>query len=316
MTKAGKAGAPARILLTGASGFVGRHMQRALAAAFPAASLLTQRVDIRDAGAVRGLVRETSPDVCVHLAAMAAIPDAQRDPDLAWAINLHGTLNIARVLLAEAPHCRMLYASSADAYGATFRRGSALNEDAPLAPMNTYGATKAAADLALGALARDGLRVVRMRTFNHTGAGQTTGFVVPAFARQVARIAAGLQDPVMSVGNLDSRRDFTDVRDICDAYVACIRAGTDVPDGTILNIASGEPRRIADILNDLIALAGVAVEIRPDPARMRAADLPVTQGDSSLARRLIGWTPRRTWNETLQSVMSDWQARVRADPAA
>ncbi|MGE0419242.1 MAG: GDP-mannose 4,6-dehydratase [Acetobacteraceae bacterium] len=316
MTTAGKAGEPARILLTGASGFVGRHMQRALAAAFPAASLLTQRVDIRDAGAVRGLVRETSPDVCVHLAAMAAIPDAQRDPDLAWAINLHGTLNIARVLLAEAPNCRMLYASSADAYGATFRRGSALNEDAPLAPMNTYGATKAAADLALGALARDGLRVVRMRTFNHTGAGQTTGFVVPAFARQVARIAAGLQDPVMSVGNLDSRRDFTDVRDICDAYVACIRAGTDVPDGTILNIASGEPRRIADILDDLIALAGVAVEIRPDPARMRAADLPVTQGDSSLARRLIGWTPRRTWNETLQSVMSDWQARVRADPAA
>ncbi len=316
MTGSAATAAPARILLTGASGFVGTHMRRALAAAFPAAPLLTQRVDIRDAAAVLALVRDTRPEVCIHLAAMAAIPDAQRNPDEAWRVNLHGTLHVGRALLAEAPSCRMLFASSADAYGATFRRGSALDEEAPLAPMNTYGATKAAADLALGAMARDGLRVVRMRAFNHTGPGQTPSFVVPAFARQIARIAAGLQAPVMAVGNLDSRRDFTDVRDVCDAYVACIRAGADLPAGTILNLASGQPRRIADILNDLIALAGVQVEIRTDPARMRGADLPITQGDSSLARRLIGWTPAHPWPETLRAVLADWQARVRADPNA
>ncbi len=305
--------APARLLLTGASGFVGTHMRRALAAAFPDSALLTPRADIRDAAAVRAMVRDAAPDVCIHLAAMAAIPDAQRDPDAAWRINLHGTLHVARALLAEAPGCRMLFASSADAYGATFRAGTPIDEQAPLAPMNTYGATKAAADLALGAMAQDGLRVVRMRAFNHTGPGQTPSFVVPAFARQIARIGAGLQDPVLSVGNLEARRDFTDVRDVCDAYVACIRAGAALAPGTILNIASGQPRRISDVLHDLIALGGVAVEVRPDPSRMRPADLPVTHGDSGLARRVIGWTPARTWAETLSAVMADWKARVLAE---
>ena len=131
------------------------------------------------------------PDACIHLAAVTAVADARRDPDRAWHVNLHGTLNLARAVLADAPDCHLLFASSSEIYGRSFISGRALDETAVLAPMNSYAATKAATDLALGAMANDGLRVMRLRLFNHTGPGQTDAFVVPAFARQIARIASG-----------------------------------------------------------------------------------------------------------------------------
>ena len=150
----------------------------------------------------------------------------------------------------------------------------AISEDVPLAPRNLYAASKAAADLALGAMTVDGLRVVRVRPFNHTGPGQSPDLVVAAFARQVARIAAGVQAPVIDVGSLESWRDFLDVRDVCAAYMACIDRRHEIAPGTILNIGSGIARRIGDVLMELVALGGVQAEVRAAAGRMRSENAP------------------------------------------
>jgi GDP-4-dehydro-6-deoxy-D-mannose reductase len=171
-----------------------------------------------------------------------------------------------------------------------------------------YGATKAAADLALGAMAAEGLRAIRARPFNHTGPGQTQAFVIPAFARQVARIAAGQQAPLMQVGALDPERDFLDVRDICRAYAACL--GADLAPGTILNLCSGQPRRIGDILQSLLDLAGVRAEIQTEAALLRPADIPRAVGSAAAARHLLGWAPAIPWETTLQDVLADWTKQI------
>lgn len=303
---------PRTILVTGARGFVGRHLLPALAARCPGADLVRSGADLADAAAVAAEVRRVRPAGCVHLAAVAAPPAARANPERAWRVNLGGTLALAHAILAHAPECLLVFASSADAYGASFRAGTALDEGAPLAPLNTYAATKAAADLALGALVPEGLRCVRVRAFNHTGPGQAPAFAVPAFARQAVRITAGLQPPVLQVGNLDPRRDFLDVRDVCTAYALCLARGDALPPGVILNIASGESRRIGDVLDAILREAGVEAGIEASAARLRPSDLSDARGDAGLARRLLGWTPVIPWAETLRSVVADWRERVAA----
>jgi len=299
---------PHRILLTGAGGFVGRHLVSALAAAWPGAALLADPVDVRDADAVAAMVAAGRPDVCVHLAAVATQAAARDDEDRAWAVNLHGTLHLARAILRHAPECHLLFVSSADAYGGGVA-GAPIGEDVPLAPKNLYAATKAAADLALGGMVGQGLRVVRVRPFNHTGPGQSADLAIPAFARQIARIAAGRQAPLLEVGNLDPVRDFLDVRDVCAAYVASVARREALAPGTILNIGSGEPRRIGDILAELLALAGVAAEVRAAPSRTRADDVARVCADAGRARALLGWRPMVPWAQTLRDVLEDWRER-------
>lgn len=311
---------PRHILVTGANGFVGRHLLPRLRAAFPRARLSLcgqaegmDRTDFANAPAVAALVDAARPDACIHLAAMAAIPAARRDPDLAWRLNLGGTLALARALLGAVPACTLLYVSSADIYGASFRAGTPLDETALPAPANTYAATKAAADLALGAMAAEGLHVLRLRPFNHTGPGQSADFVVPAFARQIVRIAAGRQAPVLQVGALDPERDFLDVRDVCAAYVTCLERRADLPDGLVLNLASGTPRRIGGVLEDLRRLAGVTAEVATAAPLLRPADIARACGNAGEARRRLDWSPRIAWEDTLRAVLADWTARVAAE---
>jgi GDP-4-dehydro-6-deoxy-D-mannose reductase len=302
-----------RILVTGAGGFVGRHLLPVLAAQFPTAHIVGSHSDVTNPTAIKAAVEQFLPDVVVHLAAIAAIGSARQNPDAAWQVNLHGTLNLARAVMETVPACTLVLASTADAYGASFRARYALDETAALAPLNTYGATKAAADLAIGAMAADGLRAIRVRAFNHTGPGQTADFVVPAFARQVARIAAGVQEPVIHVGALDPSRDFLDVRDVCAAYAACLEHADALSSGQIINVASGQPRRIGDILHALLTLAGVEADIRVDEHRLRPTDIDVAVGNPALAGLLLGWSPRIGWDKTLRDVLADWSTRIAAD---
>ena len=306
---------PRRILVTGSHGFVGQHLLPILANRFPEASLESAEFDITDRAAIFNAIRRSPPDICLHLAAISAVPAARQAPDRAWQVNLHGTLHLADALRAEAPDCVLVFASSADAYGGSFRSGMALTEDAPLAPLNIYGATKAAADLALGAMAAEGFRVVRVRAFNHIGPGQSDDFVVAAFARQLARIAQGRQPPVMQVGDISPMRDFMDVRDVCAGYAACVEAGERLAPGEVLNLASGVPRRVADVLEDLMQAAGVHPDIQTDSARLRPSDIPVVCGSAAKARDLLGWRPVAPWTETIASVTRYWHDRIASEPA-
>ena len=299
-----------RILVTGSGGFVGGHLLPALRQAFPDADIGAATADVTDAGAVEAELAAFRPDALVHLAAVAAIPAARQDPGRAWGVNLHGTLNVARAVQAAAPGCVLLFASTSDLYGSSFRSGVPVAEDAVLAPLNTYGATKAAADLALGAMAAEGLRVIRARPFNHTGPGQSASFVVPAFARQVARVSAGLQPPVLEVGALEPVRDLLDVRDVCAAYALCLRHADALTPGTVLNVASGEPRRVGDVLAALIAAGGIEAEVRTDAGRLRPTDIARAVGDATVARRVLGWAPAVPWPTTLRDVLADWHKRV------
>jgi GDP-4-dehydro-6-deoxy-D-mannose reductase len=307
------------ILVTGAGGFAGRHLLPALREAFPGAAVIgTARrpepglhdLDVTDAAQAGRLLAELQPDGCIHLAAVSSLAAAARDPEQAWRVNLGGALAVARAVQLHAPHCTLLFVSSSEIYGDSFRAGMPLDEAALPAPRNAYAATKAAADLAMGALAAEGLRVIRVRPFNHTGPGQSPGFVVPDFARQVALIAAGRQAPVLHTGALDTKRDFLDVRDVCAAYVACLRHAATLPPGTILNIASGVARRIGDVLADLLAIAGIAAEIRPAERLRRSSDIATSLGDARRARDLLGWRPAIDWQATLREVLEDWRGRI------
>jgi GDP-4-dehydro-6-deoxy-D-mannose reductase len=303
------------ILVTGAAGFVGSTLVPLLRARFPESDIISLAGDIRDREMMRAQIRHIQPRACIHLAAIASLAEARRDEAALWATNLHGTLNLAHGVLAEVPSCSFLFASTADAYGASFRQGHALDEAAVLAPLNPYAASKAAADLAVGALAAEGLRAIVLRPFNHTGPGQSDAFVVPAFARQIARIGAGQQAPVVRVGDIEPQRDFLDVRDVCAAYIKCLEISESILPGSIFNVASGRAIRIGDMLAALLAEAKVTADISAEPSRKRPTDIAAATGDCRKIMQVTGWKPVIPWAQTLRDVLNDWQGRARLEPA-
>ncbi|GEB89025.1 GDP-6-deoxy-D-lyxo-4-hexulose reductase [Zymomonas mobilis subsp. pomaceae] len=290
-------------MITGGNGFVGRYLIEALSHSAPDAILYTNRIEITDPAVVSQAVIDFQPDACIHLAGITSIGEARQNPDLAWNVNLHGTLNIGRAILQWAPACRLIYASTAEAWGTSFRQGTPVDENVPLAPANTYAASKAAADLALGAMAEEGLQVIRFRPFNHTGPGQDIKFVVPAFASQIIQIERGLQPPVIYVGNLSAERDFLDVRDVVSAYVQATLLGDTIKPGTIVPLCSGQTRSISSILNELILLSGVTARIEVDKERLRPIDIPVATGSARLAHSTLGWAPTIPWTTTLSDIL-------------
>jgi GDP-4-dehydro-6-deoxy-D-mannose reductase len=304
-----------RLLLTGASGFVAPHVARAARARFGddieiiGAALADgahadigaiHGMDLGDTGAVQNVFAACRPTHVIHLGGVSAPPAVEADPELAWNVNVLGALRCARALFAGSPEGVFVFAGSAQVYGDAQGVDGALTEDAPLAPLGEYAATKAAADVALGALSRRGLNVVRFRPFNHTGPGQTEDFVVARFAGQIARIEAGLQAPVLRVGNLEARRDFLDVRDVADAYVAALAQPAA---GGVFNLASGRAESIGWILRHLVGLARMPVTVETDPALWRANDARLLIGDAARARAVLDWRPTRTLEQTLADVL-------------
>ncbi|MER8629843.1 GDP-mannose 4,6-dehydratase [Mesorhizobium opportunistum] len=305
-----------RILITGANGFVGSALLQLLERDHGGCKVFAlghgngqeNAIDLLDRNAVERAVQEIQPTALVHLAAVAAPSDARNSPRHAWDVNVTGTMNLAESATRHAPQARFVHVSSSEAYGASFQsvRGP-VTETVPLRPMTVYGATKAAADLMIGQMAHDGLRAIRFRPFNHTGPGQSDVYVVSAFARQIAEIVSGKSEPVIRVGNLEAERDFLDVRDVVRAYATAALADLDDGPEHVYNIASGQPRKIRDILDMLIARSGIDIEVRADPEKFRPNDIPSASGDASKARAELNWTPLVPFEQTIADVFGYWQ---------
>jgi GDP-4-dehydro-6-deoxy-D-mannose reductase len=301
----------ARVLLTGGRGFVGSRLTARLAARHPRWRLDTpaapgtgssgeSTLDIADAAAVEAWVAREKPDIVVHLAAVAAVTEAVKDPRRAWDVNLGGTLNLVLALQKHAPDAHLMFVSSAEVYGASLGRdGAATDEAVLLRPTNPYAASKAAADLLVRQASMEGLSTVVMRPFNHTGPNQSEAFVAPAFAGQIARIEAGLQPPVLSVGSLDDERDFLDVEDVTAAYAAVLDHRDRLPGGEVFNVASGRAVRIGDLLETLLSQARVKIEVQVDPSRLRREPARRIVGDASRLQAATGWRPEIPFAETL-----------------
>jgi GDP-4-dehydro-6-deoxy-D-mannose reductase len=314
-----------RVLITGARGFVGPYVSEALhnvcggdivvvatskdGGPHPVFGQI-EALDVTDKVAVHDSIARHRPTHVIHLAAVAALGAAQADPQNTWRIHVQGALNVAHAILEKAPECWLIHVGSGLVYGESAKTGLPLDEGTLLAPIDDYAVTKAAADLALGALSRHGLKCIRLRPFNHTGPGQTEAFAVPAFAMQIARIEAGVAPPVVRVGNLDAERDFLDARDVASAYARVALNSDDLVPNTIFNVASGISWRMGDILDQLLARSSVKIFTEQDSLRLRPSDLPRIVGDATRARTRLGWAPKYPFEETLAAVLKDCRARV------
>jgi len=305
-----------RVLVTGGNGFVGRHLCAALRARGDEAITagrahdLTEvdfPLDLCDLANVRGVLEAARPDAVMHLAAQTFVPDAARDPLTSYDVNAMGTARLYEAIrLAQRKPRRVLFVSSAEAYGAQDAVAYPLRETLAPRPVTPYGAGKIAGEAIASASARTyGIPTIVTRAFNHIGPGQNQRFAAASFAARLAVIAQG-GEPVMRVGNLSAQRDFLDVRDVAQAYVALLDRGEP---GEIYNVCSGVPVSMAEVLRLLIAVAHVPVEVREDPALLRVGDAPCSYGDNAKLRETAGWLPSFTLRDSLRDVYAD--ARVR-----
>jgi GDP-4-dehydro-6-deoxy-D-mannose reductase len=322
----GRASGRERILLTGMSGFVGRHLLPAVREAYgnaglaclvrdsadrlPAVPGATRFVaDILDERAVARVVEEVRPTLVLHLAGQASVGQAVGAAGETWSINLGGSLSLARALARFAPEATVLFVSSGDVYGRAAAVG-AVTEETSVEPTNPYARSKAAAEAMLADVLPASARLIVTRPLNHIGPGQDERFAIPAFAAQIARIEAGLIPPVLRVGDLSAERDFLAVEDVVEAYLALLRCAPGLPPRSVFNVASGQARRVRDLLDILRGYARVPFAVEPDPTRLRPAEIPRISADASRLTAATGWRPRRTVEDTLARVLEDWRERV------
>ncbi len=311
-----------RHLITGVTGFAGGHLAEALLArggevfgvsrraAWPAEwRHLAGRValrggDVCDGAAVEALLRDVRPDCVYHLAGYASTGRSFAEPDAAWAGNLTATRALYDAVVRWGGRPRILFVGSGLIYGDPDGPDRAYDEDCLLRPTSPYAASKAAADLVSYQAARvPGLDIVRARPFNHIGPRQSPGFALPDFARQIAAIARGQRPAVLETGNLAPRRDFTDVRDVVLAYILLGERGRT---GEAYNVGTGRTASMQDVVDRLIALAGVRVEVRPRADLLRPADAAAVRADAGKLRRETGWEPTHSLDQTLRDTLDYW----------
>jgi GDP-4-dehydro-6-deoxy-D-mannose reductase len=307
------------ILVTGAAGFAGSHLldllrsddARVVALRKPGVGADTQaaypdadwrEIDLLDRDAMRRVVADTGPDAVYHLAGAPHVGQSWSAATDTLAVNVMGTHVLLEAIRLEGVPSRVVVPSSAYVYRAVDR---ALTEDDAVEAANPYAISKVATELAVARAARvDGLRAVVARSFNHIGPRQDPSFFASGVARQVALIEAGRLEPVILVGNLESRRDLTDVRDTVQAYRALADRGSP---GTAYNVCSGRAYRMRDLLETLVARARVEVEVRTDPERLRPNDTPLLLGDPSRIKQATGWEPRVPIEQTLADLLDYWR---------
>jgi GDP-4-dehydro-6-deoxy-D-mannose reductase len=312
-----------KALITGISGFAGSHLTEFLIergyevfgtffdkSTFSNLNGFIDNIklfecDIRDYNVQKQIIKKVQPDEIYHLAAISFVPTSLKEPKLTFDTNLYGTLNLYQAVIDLEMKPMILFVGSADEYGIVNENDIPIGESHPLLPVNPYSISKASADfLSFFYFKNYSLNIIRVRPFNHIGPRQSPEFVCSDFAKQIAEIEKGLREPIIKVGNLEAKRDFTDVRDMVRAYWFAIQKGEP---GKVYNICSERAIQIKGLLNHLLELSSRKVEIMKDPKKMRPSDNPILQGDSSKFRRRSGWKPEIPLDKTLKDILEYWR---------
>lgn len=314
-----------QILVTGVTGFVGKHLVHSWRQQLPTAEIwgvlrapeehglplhgqLT--VDLCDSATVQQLARQCSFDWVVHLAAQSFVPEAVAHPQETWQVNFWGTFHLLEALRVGEFKGRLLFVGSGGEYGRMTEDELPVKEHSPLRPIDPYAASKAAAELLCYQYSQTyHLDIVLARPFNHIGPGQSPRFAVSNFAQQLARIEAGQREPVLTVGNLDVSRDFLDVRDVVDAYRCLLERGVT---GEVYNVSSGKEILLTDILATLVGYASCPIEIRTDQSRLRPTDSPRVCGSHEKLTAHTGWIPQREIMDVLGEIVQYWREELRS----
>jgi GDP-4-dehydro-6-deoxy-D-mannose reductase len=318
-----------KVLITGIEGFVGSHLADALAkqpglrlfgtlrnpsrAINTSPSITYSQADTTDKEQVRKLVFDLAPQKLFHMAGQAYVPTSVADPYGTFRTNIDSVVNILEAVrqlrIEKQISCSLLVVSSGEVYGAVPMEHLPIDESTPFNPANPYAVSKTCADLiAQQYRAAFGVNVVVVRPFNHLGPRQSELFVGSAFARQIAEIKLGKREPKVSVGNIDPVRDFTDVRDVVQAYIRLL-------DGAqqhgVFNVCSERGVAIREILETLCELSGVDIDVNRDPARTRHNEIPKIIGSAARLRAATGWLPKIPLRQTLSDLLDYWENRIR-----
>ena len=308
------------VVITGGGGFVGRHLIAELKKTYPELNIVVwernitnlpegvkgESVDITEPSSYITSLETLQPAWVIHLAAVAAIGAAAKDPDMANRVNVEATEVLLQNIESFSPATHVLVTSSADIYGGTdiAKSGTPIPELSltETRPTNPYAETKQHMEEIIEKTYND--RCIRVRPFPHIGPGQGLGFVTADFASQVAAIEKGKQEPVMKVGNLEAERDFTDVRDTVRSYRLLLEQGQL---GEVYNVASGKGTKIQWILDQLLSNSTTDITVEQDPDRMRPSDVPRMVGDVSKLTKQTGWQPSVDLTKTLQDILDYWR---------
>ncbi|OGH06427.1 MAG: hypothetical protein A2W22_06510 [Candidatus Levybacteria bacterium RBG_16_35_11] len=323
-----------KTLITGASGFVGKHLIELLlkenkqvcfsqnnqifgtyldpksidSLSIFKDKLNLAKIDLKDEKGVFSLIEEIKPDFIFHLAAFTSPAESFNDPKETIVNNILTELNILEALRKlSLSNTRILITSSADIYGKVKKENLPINEDCPLNPTDPYAVSKIAQDfLALQYFNAYGLKTIRTRAFNHVGPGQSPNFVVSAFAKKIAQLEKGLHNEI-TVGNLEAKRDFTDVRDMVQAYAQIIEKGEP---GEVYNIGSGISIKISELLENLTKLVNKKITISIDKKLFRPVDNPELVCDATKIGKTINWRPEIPLNKTLEDTLNYWRNQI------
>jgi GDP-4-dehydro-6-deoxy-D-mannose reductase len=301
-----------RLLVTGRDGFVGRTLARMVAREDDLGDwhLLEVPVDfdLRDRAWTDRLVGEWMPDAVIHLAAQSSVAESFKDPEATLNINLIGTLHLLQALKQTGFSGRMVYVGTGDVYGMVDEADLPIAETLPPAPRSPYAVSKFAAEtLCRQWVYTEGMQIVLARPFNHIGPGQSTLFAIPDFARQIVEIRHGQREPVITVGDIDVTRDFTDVRDVVRAYFDLLRAGVA---GGVYNVCSGVERTVRSMLERLLELAESDATVETDATRLRKAEQRRVCGSAEKIHSTTGWSPALSIDDSLAGVLDHWEGSL------
>ena len=316
-----------KIVITGITGFVGKHLATYLLSQKSYEIIGTyhsetslhslqeikdkvklQQLDLQNKEAAESLILEEKPDYIVHLAAQASPSKSFSDPVGTITNNIVSEFSLLDVIRSHNLQTRVLIISTGDIYGIIRSSDIPVDEETPLRPGTPYAVSKIAQDyLSLQYHLAYKIDVVRVRPYNHVGPGQKEGYVISDFAKQIAEIEAGKKEPVLSVGNLNAGRDFTDVRDVVRAYDLALQKGES---GDVYNIGSGKSRKIADVLDQMLSLSTQKIEVKVDQSKFRPIDVPEIVCDYQKFHKLTGWKPEIPFEKTLENILDYWRKIV------